>query len=288
MILGIDVGNYATKTSNGIIFKSKVSNVGNILGEDFELNMDGQKIFVGTGRFETEFNKAIKQNYIQLLYTAIALASNDEYNQIVIGLPIGQYKGYKDILLNRVKENWHKELEINKIKRSVYLTDIEIMPESAIATNDDFEGIVIDLGGRSTDVCLIRIENGKRNIINPISIPLGTINLFSEVSKQVNSKYALATTLDDSEMIIKKGFKINGEVQKVDFITDIFRNYIENLINKLKVEYSLATEEVMVIGGGGELLYNAIKKRVPQAELKENSIFANAEAYEKVGEELWL
>jgi hypothetical protein len=36
-----------------------------------------------------------------------------------------------------------------------------------------------------------------------------------------------------------------------------------------------------------ELFYEAIKNRIPQAELKENPIFANAEAYERIGEELW-
>lgn len=34
MILGIDVGNYYTKTSKGINFMSKVSNVGGILAND--------------------------------------------------------------------------------------------------------------------------------------------------------------------------------------------------------------------------------------------------------------
>lgn len=288
MILGIDVGNYATKTSNGIIFQSKVSKVGNILGGDLELKLDGQVSYIGTGEFETEFNKAIKMNFINLLYAAIALSSKDESNQIIVGLPLGQYKEYKEVLRSRIKESWYKEIEINKIKRQLYITDIEVMPEGAIATENEFEGIVLDLGGRSTDACLIRMVNGKRKIINPISIPSGTINLFSDISKQINSKYALDTTLEDAEMVVKRGLKINGEVKGIEFIKDIFRSYIDGLVNKLRIEYRLATEEVMIVGGGGELLYNAIKKRVPQAELKENSIFANAEAYGKVGEELWL
>jgi len=108
MILGIDVGNYATKTSNGIIFQSKVSKVGNILGGDLEIKVNGKTLYVGTGEFEAEFNKAMKQNFINLLYAAIALCSEDESNQIVVGLPIGQYKDYKDILRSRIKENIEK------------------------------------------------------------------------------------------------------------------------------------------------------------------------------------
>ncbi|WP_238886367.1 ParM/StbA family protein [Clostridium sp. YIM B02551] len=287
MILGIDIGNYATKTSNGINFQSKVSKVGNILGGDTELIIDGEKFFIGTGEFETEFNKSKKTNFLQLMYAAIALSTDDEENQVVTGLPIGQYKEYKDKLKCRIQENWYKELKVNGDKKTIYITDIEIMPESAIVADDDFEGIVLDPGGRSTDICLIRNINGKRKIINPVSIPQGTINLFSEVSKQINSKFGIDTKLEDSERIIKNGLKINGITKNMDFIIDIFKSYVDSIVNKLKIEYSLATEEVLVVGGGGELLFNAIKNRIPQSILKENPIFANAEAYGKVGVELW-
>jgi plasmid segregation protein ParM len=287
MILGIDVGNYATKTSKGIIFQSKVSNIGNIIGGDMEIGMDGHKFYVGTGEFETEFNKANKFNFIQLMYAAIALSSNDEENQIVVGLPIGQYKEYKQVLKDRIKQNWYKEIEIGGRKREIYIPEVEVMPESAVVADEDFEGIVLDPGGRSTDACLIRIINGRRKILNPISIPQGTINLFSEISKQINSKYGLDTSLEDAEIFVKRGLKINGIEQNIEFIKNIFRNFVDSVVNKLKVEYSIATEDVLTIGGGGELLYEVIKKRIPQAVLKENSIFANAEAYERIGEELW-
>jgi plasmid segregation protein ParM len=287
MILGIDVGNYATKTSKGIIFQSKVSNIGNIIGGDLEINMDGHRFYVGAGEFETEFNKANKLNFIQLTYAALALSSDDQENQIVTGLPIGQYKEYKQTLKDRIMQNWYKEIEIGGIKRDICISDIEIMPESAVVADEDFEGIVLDLGGRSTDVCLTRIINGRRKILNPISIPQGTINLFSEVSKQINSRYGLDTRIEDAEIVVRKGLKINGVEQKIDFIKEIFRNFVDSVVNKLKVEYSIATEEVLTIGGGGELFYEAIKNRIPQAELKEKPIFANAEAYERIGKELW-
>lgn len=288
MILGIDVGNYSTKCSNGIIFSSKVATVGNLLGGDIEITLDNKNFYVGTGEFETEINKARKKNFINLLYTAIALSSNDIENQVVVGLPISQYKQFKEELRERIKENWYKDLIINGERRKIIITDLEIMPEGAVATENNYEGIVVDLGGKTTDCCLLRKINNKRKVLNPLSIPVGTINLYTEVIKLINSRYGLDLNINDVDRILAKGLKINGETQDTEFILDIFKSFIENLINTLKIEYSLTTEDVTIIGGGGELLFKAIKNRIPQALLMENSLFANANAYGEVGEQLWV
>ena len=83
MILGIDVGNYSLKTSSNISVKSLVSTEENILGSKLILEYDNQKFIIGEGNFETELNKSTKENFLPLLYTGIALSSEDTFNQIV-------------------------------------------------------------------------------------------------------------------------------------------------------------------------------------------------------------
>ena len=98
MILGIDVGNFATKTSTGCIFESKVAKVGNILSNDITLEMDRKIYYLGEGDFDTSYRKAHKDSYLQLFFGAAALSSEDLENQVVVGLPLSQYKQDKDIL----------------------------------------------------------------------------------------------------------------------------------------------------------------------------------------------
>jgi plasmid segregation protein ParM len=285
MILGIDKGNIETDTSTLIRIPSKVSKLGNLIGENLELNIDGQRLFIGSGDYETEFCKARQENFLPLMFTAIALSTNDVENQVVVGLPIGQYKQFKDELKQKILSNRIKDIELNNRARKIIISDAEVAPEGAVL---DFEGVIIDIGGRSTDCCLKRYENNKMKIINPISYPKGTINLYSDACKLINGRYALDLAPSDMEKVFKKGLKINGDQKDINFVLDIFKDFVNGLVNDLRVEYSISTEEVCVLGGGGALLYKPIKNRIPQAQLSENSSFINAIKFQEVGEQLWL
>ena len=90
MILGLDVGNYGLKVNSNINVKSLVTEHEKILNEGITLEMDGKRYIIGDGNFETELNKSNKENFLPLLFTGIALSSKDEFNQVVVGLPINQ------------------------------------------------------------------------------------------------------------------------------------------------------------------------------------------------------
>ena len=64
MNLGIDIGNYNVKTSEGVIFKSAVSE--NIeYGNKFDkIEIDSKTYYLGTGRLEIDYRKFDKDNYI--------------------------------------------------------------------------------------------------------------------------------------------------------------------------------------------------------------------------------
>ncbi len=59
MILGVDLGNYYTKSSKGISFLSKVSVIGGIDNKDFII-VNGKKIYLGEGELIQSIEKLIE------------------------------------------------------------------------------------------------------------------------------------------------------------------------------------------------------------------------------------
>ncbi|MEG0181641.1 MAG: ATPase, partial [Peptostreptococcaceae bacterium] len=68
--LGIDIGNYNVKTSEGIIFKSAISNSIEF-GNDYDkLVYNDETFYLGNGRLEIDYRKFDKENYMPLLLGA--------------------------------------------------------------------------------------------------------------------------------------------------------------------------------------------------------------------------
>lgn len=271
MVLGVDLGNYYTKSSKGISFLSKVSFNGGIENKDF-INVNNKKIYLGEGEFDTEYRKAYRENLVYLLQGAIEKSTTDKRNKVVVGLPLSQYKEDKEYLINRIIQ-------------SKLVDDVEILPEGVMAVPSNYEGILIDIGGRTTDICLLIIEGNKRRIKQPISLPLGIQNLENDFINSINSTYGLDLKAEDSNRILTKGLFIYGERKKVNL--DSFKGFVENIVRRVQVDYSLKTNDVVLIGGGAEKLYTPFKNRIPQAYLVKNSFMANAIAYGEYAKEIF-
>ncbi|GEP65187.1 hypothetical protein CBE01nite_29550 [Clostridium beijerinckii] len=271
MILGVDIGNYYTKSSKGINFLSKVSNRCGLV-ENEAIILDGKTMYLGEGEFDSEYRKAYKENLLYLLQGAIQKSTIDKHNKVVTGLPLSQYKQDKDYLSNRIIQ-------------SGIVDDVEVVPEGVIVLPIDFEGIAIDIGGRTTDIALIIKEDNVRKIKQPFSLPKGMLNLENEFINCINNKYGLDLLQRDANRILTNGLFIYGE--KKEFSIDMYKDFVGSIIKIIQVDYSLKTNNLMLIGGGAEILFNPFKKRIPQAQLIENSFFANALAYEQVGRGIW-
>ena len=289
MILGLDLGNFAIKTSTGFTIESKISENKSILSQGSVIKLCGKEFVIGEGHYDAEFRKVKKENYLNLLFAAMILSSNDKVNKIVVGLPISQYKNDKEELTNLILQNSHMEGYLNGDKRIIDIADIEVYPEGVGSVSLDFEGVVVDIGGRTTDICQISKIAGKRKIENPFSEPLGMINLYSDFIKALNTSYSLDLKLNDANRILTRGLKVKGIEQDISQEKRVFKDYVDMIVSKLRIEYSVDTLEVALTGGGALVLGNAIKKRLGgNTDIIDNSLFANAKAFEKVGRELWL
>jgi len=282
--MGVDLGNYSTKTSESINILSKCSRQSNILNNSTTLQTSSGTFYIEEGEFDTEYRKVKKEYIKELFYTSILLSTNDIANSIVIGLPLSQFREDKDNLKQLLLKDRIQIINLNGKERKLILEDIEVYPEGVGALiGTEFNGVIVDIGGRTTDVSIL--ENNK--VKKPYSISTGTLNLYSDFIKSINSKYSLDLKSEDAARILQYGLKIYGEQKEISFALDVFKAYIDSIVRELQVSYSIKTLDIMLVGGGSELLYKAFKNRIPQAQLIPNSIFANAEGFKKWGLSLW-
>ena len=284
-ILGADVGNATTVTNTGVIIDSKTSKIKPITSCN-KLEMDNEVVYVGEGEYDTTYRKLEKDTYLQLLYTAIALSTKSRTvsNQIVLGLPLSQYNEDREALIQKVLSNNDKWININDTERHIIIDDVEVFPEGVFTVDDDYQGIVIDVGGRTTDCALIEVVRGKKKILDPISIPTGTINLYDKFIDSLNMELGLDLKLRDAERILESGLMLEGHKVNIDFAKRFIEEYSENLYRQLQLKYSLKTNIVTLSGGGADLVYNHLESKLGQGLIKQrDSIKANAKNFYEVG-----
>jgi plasmid segregation protein ParM len=286
MILGVDLGNFAVKVSNGMIFPSKCSKVGSILNDN-KIEVNGESLFLNSGFYDTEYRKVKKMHIKALFLYALSQAEGQNF-KAVVGLPLAQYKQDKEAFKELLISPKVNTVSYKNASKKIFVEDVEVYPEGvAAAAGTSFEGVIMDIGGRTTDCCYVEDNEGVKKVKSPLSIPKGTLNLYSDFINALNARYSLDLTIEDAGRILKHGLKIDGEPVDGSIVVDVFREYVDELIDKLNVEFSLKTNNVLLVGGGSELLYKPIKSRIPAASLSENPLSANAEGFQRVGEQLW-
>lgn len=293
--IGVDYGNCNLKTSEGIIFPSKVKVSENLFNADCEVIFEGKKYIVGEGEYDTTLDKTEKENFLPVVCAALGLSTRENIIKVVLGLPINQFKSKKEQLLETISNNKVLKFILNGDQREIIIEEATVYPEG-IATYyslgsllrqdlKDKEIIILDIGGRTTDIALLK--SGKRAISKSTSLNVGMINIYSDLVNEINEKFTLGVTIEDAEGIIKKGLEVDGEKIDTSFMKDIIKNNIDKVFKELNINYPVRTSPILVTGGGGEAFFKSIKKRYPTAILVEDYMFSNAKGLKKVGEKLW-
>lgn len=285
--LGIDLGNYNIKTSSEVIFSSRVTTKENLLENSKVLVLNGIKYFIGTGELEINLNKSSKENTLALLYAAIVESTNDTVVNIVVGLPVSQFKENKDTFKANLTLSKFISLSYGNEPRNIILNNLEIFPEGMgtylSLTNRPKNCVIIDIGGRTTNI--IEVKNGK--YFNGISLALGMINLYSNIKDYLNSRFTLDLKLEDIEAVLKEGLYIDGEKVDMTFVKSYFKNMVDVLMNELNLNYPIRTTEVLLSGGGAYLLNNILSKKISRLTIVDDYLFSNAKGFKKVGVNLW-
>lgn len=284
MILGVDLGNYSVKTSEKISFLSKVSEIESF-SEEGKIEYNGKKIYIGEGEFSTDWNKSMKDNTLPLLFSAIYKSTQDSINQVVVGLPIQQYKAYKEELKILIQSN--RCATVNG--RKIVIDDIEVAPEGASAYYNipnelgNRQLIIVDIGGRTTDVSLFR----DKMIKDIDTIGIGMLNVYQDIIDTINIKYTQNFKLEDGEDILNHGLFLNGEEKNLSFIKIILQQHFNSIYKELQLKFNLNLGYVFLTGGGSMIFKMAFKNRLKNIIVSESSLWDNAIGFKRVGEQLW-
>jgi plasmid segregation protein ParM len=291
MKIGIDIGNYQIKTSENIIFDSKVTTE-KFFGTDADkLTLSNKTYYLGEGNLEIEARKFDKENFLPLLLGAICKSTDADTIDLALGLPIIQFKDKetRTELINMLQGNSYKVV-YNNIPSTKFIRSVQVFPEgisgylylknqgllNAVGYRD---AVLIDVGGKTTDIALIK--NNKATL--PTSVGVGTIDIYYSIAKALRERYYDAKIdVEKIQDYLDKGFYYKGEKQDITFAINTTKVLFKQIYDELKINYSIETEAVVVIGGGAKILGSAFKKNIPGIIIMENidrDVFSNAKGY---------
>lgn len=285
MILGADLGNWNVKTSEGNIFPSRYTTIENILGATGDvLEYEGTKYYIREGKLENNYDKANKETNIILFLYALAL-QKDKYFKVVVGLPALTYKTSRDAFKEKLLENKVYNLKINEIEKTIVIEDLIVFPEGAgsyysIASRSK-NAVIVDIGGGTTNI--VSFKNGK--LEKCTTLGKGMIEIYNNVREYLNSTYTLKLELEDIEVIMREGLRVDGNEISFAFIKPIIDSFVKDLMNELR-NYPIRTSKVLLTGGGSKLLKGPLS-RIPGLEVVNDYLFSNAKGFKKVGESKW-
>lgn len=285
MILGVDLGNWNVNTSEGYIFPARYTLVENLLGANGDvLEYEGTKYYMREGKLENNYDKANKETNIILFLYALAL-QNDKYFKVVVGLPALTYKTSRDTFKENLLENKVYHLKLNGIDKTIIIEDLIVFPEGAGAyyslNQRPKNSVIIDIGGGTTNI--VSFKNGKLDKCTTLG--KGMIELYNNVREYLNSTYTLKLELEDIEVIMREGLRVDGDEISFAFIKPIIDSFVNDLMNELR-NYPIRTSKVLLTGGGSKLLKGPLSK-IPGLEVIDDYLFSNAKGFKKVGETKW-
>jgi plasmid segregation protein ParM len=222
--------------------------------------------------------------------TNLSLTGSNDYN-LVVGLPIGQYKTQKDKFRKMIMAYNDSEVIFQGKQMHIKTNDVYVLPQGigALLSLNEINGnvIIIDWGGLTIDIAYLEIVNGYPILHKFDTWTNGIQKIYSKLINAVNEKYNLTRDITFSENILVNGLFINGEKVALDFLTSTVREYIDPIVTELKINYPVANTSIYLTGGTStiSLVTDMFKTYFPHAKLMPNSQFANAIGYGKVAEQ---
>lgn len=298
MILGLDIGNLTTVCASEdkvITFESRIKSYEslNSFSDKDLFEIDSKKFIFEEGYFENNLIKHEKENFITLVYYAIAKACDSNSVHLTVGVPAGQYNTEKDNIRKIIMQNSCKTVKLNGKLRAITIEDVFVAPEgygikveALTDIQNNSKTLVIDIGGGTTDVAEFD-EKGK--FIGGKSIKSGLIDLYKEVAETLDTRYRLNVSLEDARKYFDGELSVKND--KFEEVTDYKKEAVLNrgkyLINELRGLYSNLSQYNIVISGGGAKPFHPLFVKVYPQTRAIIDIKANAKGFRKVGLAKW-
>lgn len=304
-VVSVDIGNITSISKSAtelVTFESRCIDADEVHEfvnpEIFEI--DGKSYVMGQGSFENNLVKHQKDNYIALLYYAIAKVTDSSNINLTIGVPAGQFKKERANIQKLIEDNNCKTIKINGEARVITINNIFVVPEgygvkieffnkSKETTNVLQKGLktlTIDIGGGTIDIAEFdendRFANGK-------SITLGLLDLYKDVRDVIVNEHYYNVDLADVRKYFEGKLVIKNDNFEDDtsFIEPAISKFYLKFINELKGLYPrLEQYNLILCGGGADYTEEYFRESYPHA-LIVTDITANAKGFRKAGVAKW-
>ena len=262
MLIAIDHGNYAIKTSDGDSFVSGLSehSVQPPLVTD-TISWDGKYWTLTENRIPVMRDKTKDDRFFVLSLFAIARELNKRGEppfkadiELAVGLPPEHYSVLKEEFADYFKREKVKfkyngtPICLNILRVFVYpQAYAAIIPRSRLLMSTP-RLFVIDLGGFTTDVLMMR--NGKPDLQICRSLEIGVITLNNDIIGKVSALHDMRIEDDHITAVIQGRETILPE-SVIQTIWDSTRRHSEMILNKLReLHVDLRSTPAVFIGGG--------------------------------------
>lgn len=289
MVLGVDVGYYATKVYGEYgrdIFLSTVQEGSYDYNDSIVVEFEGKTYTVGerSGDFTVDTNKIDNEVFKICLFTAIARSIKDDAQvYLATGLPIQYYSKQKEALKKSL-DGLGVAIKYNSDWKNFIIEDVVVYPQGAgLAVLESklaySPTIITDIGGHTTDVSVF---NGGK-LLSKATYENGMLSLYGKVVQEVKAQYGVSyDILDAYGIITSKKIVVDGRSKHIeDIINPILKNHTIRAITNIKNDFKEFDSYSRIFMGGGSML---LKDYLPHGSLIEN-VYANAEIFYRVGVE---
>ena len=285
--LGIDNGNYNTKSSEHLLHASGFTvSDREFITDDMQLFYDGAYYAIGGKRMAFQQDKTKEQDTFILSLPSIAHAMRKEGVSkadvvLGVGLPIDIYgtqkAAFRDYFLRGDVSFVYEGAQYR-----CHIADCKVFAQGHAALCRYYKSLqeytvitLVDIGGYTVDVLSLRdfkVDSGSCG-----SLRMGTITLFNTIRNELQRENIILTD-DLIGDAIEKRIQ-HGDREKIIATVDrLVQHYYRELLNALRERGIDLKLPIVFAGGGAELLgERLISPEVTTVEILDR--FSNAEGY---------
>lgn len=285
--LGVDNGNYNTKSSEGMLYASGyTASDKEFITPDMQLFYEGRYYAIGERRMRFQQDKTREPDTFMLTLPAIADAmkragTTSAEIALGVGLPIGSYGTQKEAFRRYfLRDNVSFLFEGTSYRCRIAECKVFAQGHAALCRYypqlKDYRSItLVDIGGYTVDI--LTLHDFRLDRSSCASLRMGTITLYSRIQDTLQRNDILLS----DELITDA---IRGDIQHADgkliqaVVEQAVAAYCKELLNALR-ERGLDLRLPTVFAGGGAELLEPMLRREDLNTVAVLNRFANADGY---------
>lgn len=296
MLIAIDHGNYAIKTTNHSFISGLSEHTVKPPMTDEILEYGGKYWTLSGRRLSYMRDKTQDDRYFILTLFAIAkeLENRGQYTlveqiQLAVGLPPEHFGVLKDKFARYFKRDGIIKFVYGDKPYSIKIDRVMVFPQAYAAVIPQSSLVVhtvrmfvVDIGGYTTDVLLLK--NGKPDLQFCRSLETGIITMNNEIIRKVGALHDMRIEDEHISAVLQSENTILPEDVK-ETICEVTKLHAQDILNQLReLQVDLRSNPAVFIGGGSILLKHFLMSSplVAKADFVE-SPNANALGYEMLG-----